>query len=279
MAFAKWRKLVLEGELGAEPERRRSLDQQRRTIEGVLYRRDSCHTAIDREGLVQSYCALAIEDVEPVSTQSQLFTFTNSDRIVNSQVKIHCRGRSVGTNALNNVGESRLGSRDSRNDCGSTLNGETFVVSIDRMRNQLVERHTGLSVEVSAEQKFPRGAIAAVELELVRPIVRQATVGVGEQALEVEQRSDVRVRLPVVITEKAFVVTDQAREHVRSDELEVIRKSLRGGELDCAVETLSASKALRSATSRRVTTAGIFFSRAGSNAARVEDEVGVAVIE
>src|SRR6185295_12246954 len=144
---------------------------------------------------------------------------------------------------------------------------------IDRMRNQLVERHTGLSVEVPADEKFPRGAIAAVELELVRPIIRQATVGVSEQALEVEQRSDVRVRLPVIVTEQAFVVTDQARVHVGSDELEVIRKSLRSGELDAAVETLSASKALRSTTSRCVTRTGILFSRAWSEPARVEDEV------
>src|SRR5215213_6643980 len=279
MAFAKWRKLVLEGELGAEPERRRSLDQQRRTIEGVLYRRDSCHTAIDREGLVQSYCALAIEDVEPVSSQSQLFTFTNSDRIVNSQVKIHCRRRSATADALNNVGESWLGSRHRRNDCGSADHAEAFVVTVDRMRNQLVERHTGLCVEVSAEQKFPRSAIAAVELELVRPIVRQAAIGVSEQALEVEQRSDVRVSLPVVVTEQAFVVTDQAREHIGSDELEVIRKSLRSRELDCPIETLSASEALRSTRYAGIAGASVFFSRARADTTWVEDEVRVTVIE
>src|SRR5215208_4817698 len=128
------------------------------------------------------------------------------------------------------------------------------------MRNQLVERHTGLRIEVSAEQKFPWSAIAAVELELMRPIIWQAAVSVGEQALKIEQRSDVRVRLPVIVTEQAFVVTDQAREHVGSDELEVIRKSLRSGELDRAVETLSASKALRSTPRRWITSAGVFFS-------------------
>src|SRR5215217_8676060 len=141
------------------------------------------------------------------------------------------------------------------------------------MRNQLVERHTGLRVEVSADQKLPRSAIAAVELELVRPIIWQAAVGVAEQALKVEQRSDVRVRLPVIVTEQAFVVTDQAREHVGSDELEVIRKSLRSAELDCAVEALCATKALRSTTSERVTSAGVFFSRTCSDSARVKDEV------
>src|SRR5689334_8665994 len=153
------------------------------------------------------------------------------------------------------------------------------------MRNQLVERHTGLRIEVSTEEEFPWRAIAAVELELVWPIVWQTSVSVVEQALKVEQRSDVRVRLAVVITEEAFVVTDQAREHVGSDELEVIRKSLRGGELDCAVETLSATKALRRARINTVCRiagvagAGCFFSRSRTETAGIEDEVGVAVIE
>src|SRR5690242_5160609 len=113
----------------------------------------------------------------------------------------------------------------------------------------------------------------------MRPIVWQTSISVIEQALKVEQRSDVRVRLPVVITEQAFVVTDQAREHVRSDELEVIRKSLGSGELDCAVEALSATETLRSTTSRRITSASRFFSGSRSNTARVEDEVGIAIIE
>src|ERR1043165_323064 len=126
------------------------------------------------------------------------------------------------------------------------------------MRNQLVERHTGLRIEVSTEEEFPWRAIAAVELELVRPIVRQASVSVVEQALKVEQRSDVRVRLPIVVTEEAFVVTDQAREHIGSDELEVIRESLRSGELDGAIEALGATKALWSVA--RATRAGRFFS-------------------
>src|SRR6185369_4895024 len=97
--------------------------------------------------------------------------------------------------------------------------------------------------------------------------------------LEVEQRSDVRVRLPVVITEETFVVTDQAREHVRSDELEVIRKPLRSRELNCAVETLSATEALRTTASRWITSASVFFSGARTNTAGVKDEVGVAVVE
>src|SRR6185369_12595122 len=119
------------------------------------------------------------------------------------------------------------------------------------------------------DQHFPRRAIAAVEFELVRTIVRQTSVSVREQALKVEQRSDVRVRLSVVVTEEALVVSNQAREHVRSDKLEVIRKSLVRRDLDCAIETLSAAEALRSAAARRIAGAGFFFSGSGTNAARV----------
>src|SRR6185369_7137 len=147
------------------------------------------------------------------------------------------------------------------------------------MRNQSVERHAGLRIEVSADQEFERRAIAAVELELVRTIVRQTSVGISEQALKVEQRSDVRVRLPVVVTEQAFVVSDQARVHVGSDELEVIRKSLRCCELNCAIETLSAAEALRSTRHTGIASASCFFSGSRANAARVEDEIGVAVVE
>src|ERR1041385_4084645 len=129
------------------------------------------------------------------------------------------------------------------------------------MWNQSVERHTGLRIEVPADEKLEWSAIAAVKLELVRPIVGQTSVSVGEQALKVEQRSDVRVRLPVVVTEEAFVVSNQAREHVRRDELEVICKSLRGGELDCTIEALGATKALWSVA--RTTRASRFFSEIG----------------
>src|SRR6185436_20166006 len=100
---------------------------------------------------------------------------------------------------------------------------EPFIISIDRVRNQLVKRSAGLHVKVSANEKLKRSPIAAVELELVRTIIRQTSVGVIEQALQIEQRSDVRVRLPVVVTEEALVVTGQAREYVRSDELIVVR--------------------------------------------------------
>src|SRR5213078_3048339 len=113
----------------------------------------------------------------------------------------------VRTDALNNVREPSLNGSDGRNNGRATLDRETFVVSINRVRNQLVERRTGLHVEVSANEKLPRSPIAAVELELMRTIIRQTSVGVIEQALKIEQRSNVRVRLSVVVAEQAFVIT------------------------------------------------------------------------
>src|SRR2546421_4455938 len=110
----------------------------------------------------------------------------------------------------------------------------------------------------------------------MRTIIRQTSIGVIEQALQVEQRSDVRVRLPVVVAEQAFVVTGQAREYVGSDELIIVRKALRRRNLDGAVKTLSSAE-----TARR--TGGAFtrcsLSCARLVASRIEDEVGVAVIK
>src|ERR1041384_3370525 len=136
------------------------------------------------------------------------------------------------------------------------------------MRDQSVERHTGLRIEVPADEKLEWSAIAAVKLELVRPIVGQTSVSVGEQALKVEQRSDVRVRLPVVVTEEAFVVTDQAREYVRRDKLEVIRKSLRSRKLDSTIETLCATETLRCTwrIMKWIACACVFFGRAATDA-------------
>src|SRR5258705_3161105 len=109
---------------------------------------------------------------------------------------------------------SNLSSNDCRNDCRATWYGEPFVVAIDRMRDQLIERAAGLDVEVSANEKLKRSPIATVELELVRTIVGQSAIQVLQQADQIEQRSDVRVRLAIVVTEQAFVVTSQARVSV-----------------------------------------------------------------
>src|SRR5260370_36172785 len=100
-----------------------------------------------------------------------------------------------------------------------------------------------MDVKVYANEKFKWSTIAAVELELVRTIVRQSTVHVLQQADQIEQRSDVRVRLAVVVTEQAFVVTSKARVGVRSDELIVIGRSLRCREGQRAIITSRVTEA------------------------------------
>src|SRR6185503_16921911 len=141
-------------------------------------------------------------------------------------------------------GTTRNRGANIRNDCGAARDAEAFVVAIDRVWNQHVERNTRLRIKVAGNDKLPRRLVTAVELKDVRPIIRQASIKSIEQADQVEQRGDVRVRLSVVVAEQAFVVTDQARVHIRSDELIVVRKTLRSGELNCAIVTTSWSEAL-----------------------------------
>src|SRR5881394_191787 len=113
----------------------------------------------------------------------------------------------------------------------------------------------------------------------MRTIVRQTSVGVIKQALKIEQRSDVRIRLTVVVTEQAFIVTSQAGEHVRTDELPVIGEALGRGDFKRAIETLRASETTRQTAGSRVAFASGALGRARLVAARIEDKVGVAVIE
>src|SRR6185503_17819264 len=154
---------------------------------------------------------------------------------------------------------------------------EAFVVAVNRVRNQSVERNTRLRTERTAGHEFERPLIAAVKLELMRTIVGQSAVKTVEQADEVEQRSDVRVRLAVVVTEQTFIVTNQARINVRSDELIVVRETLRRCELERPVVAAGWTKA----TDGRVLTGQVFgcgeVRRAAT--ARVEQEVMVTVVE
>src|SRR5215831_20347547 len=109
----------------------------------------------------------------------------------------------------------------------------------------------------------------------MRPIVRQTSVGIVEQTLKIEQGSDVRIRLPVIVTEQAFVVTGQARKHVRSDELIMISKSLGSADFECPIETLGATETTRRVHRPiriRTAMASDLLGSARFVAARIEDE-------
>src|SRR5687767_15192820 len=84
----------------------------------------------------------------------------------------------------------------------------------------------------------------------MRTVVRETSVETIQQADEIEQAGDVRVRLAVVVTEQSFIVTNQAREHVRSDELIVVREALVSSDLDGPEVAAGWTKA----TDRRVVT-------------------------
>ena len=80
------------------------------------------------------------------------------------------------------------------------------------MWDQLIEGRPRLDVEVPADHHFERRLVRTIQLELVRPVIRQPPVGVRQQAHQVKQGRDVRVRLAVVVAEQTFVISREARE-------------------------------------------------------------------
>src|SRR4029079_2389329 len=195
-----------------ESEVRREPEDQTRTVERIVDRSHPGNATVERERLIQRQSALVIEDVEPISSETQFLILTDFPREISSEVQVRGeRSARVSNGAFEPSGTTRHGRSGVRDDRRSTRHRKTFVVSIHGVRNQLVVRNTGLGVEVAGNDQLPRGAVTAVELENVRPIVRQTSVQVRQEADQVEQRSDVRVRLPVVVSEQTFVVTNQAR--------------------------------------------------------------------
>src|SRR5262249_50275794 len=155
---------------------------------------------------------------------AQFLVLADVDRIVRAKVEVPgCRCAVLA--------RERVDRRATR-DAAQTRNTESLVIAIYRMRDQRVERNTGLCTERHTRHKFHRPLIAAVKLELRGSVVREPSVETIEKADEIEQRSDVRVRLPVVVTEEALVVSDQARVHIGSNKLIVVRETLLCGELE-----------------------------------------------
>src|ERR1051326_5895125 len=140
------------------------------------------------------------------------------------------------------------------------------------MRNLGIEWNSGQHIEVGRDQDaLPGCPIAAVELQLMRLVVWQPPVKVDVQARQIEQRRDVRLGLTVVVAEQTFVVTNQAGVHIRSDELIVLRETLRGGELKRPVVTTCATE-----TTNARSPAG---DSVGQAFAGIKQEVGLTIIE
>jgi len=114
----------------------------------------------------------------------------------------------------------------------------------------------------------------------MRTVIREPTVDVIQQADKIEQRSDVRISLSIVVSEKAFVIPYQAREHIRHLECVVLRKPFVKRELETAKVPASAAKA------RAEIIAGTILSiackaalRRPESFARIKDEISVTIIE
>src|SRR5206468_871765 len=143
------------------------------------------------------------------------------------------------------------------------------------MRNQLTKWRPRLGVPVCADEEFPRRSIGAVEFELMRPVIRQTTVQIFEQADEIEQRRDIRIRLAVVVAEEALVIADQARVCIRGDDLIVARESSRSREFHGPVIAPGMSKT----SYRRISARFVLGRLAMSPSSGIEQKIMVTVIK
>ena len=149
------------------------------------------------------------------------------------------------------------------------------------MRNQGIERNTRLNVEVAGNDKLERCLVCTVELELMRTVIRKTSIHTVQKADQIEQRSDVRIRLAIVITEKAFVVTDQARVNIRDLISKVISKSFVERELKSAIITpCTAEAANRRIAASQILGVATYTARSRrKRLTRVEQEVMITIIE
>src|SRR5262249_42763581 len=130
-------------------------------------RRCARDTAAESHGLILLNRALRIGHVEPIHLQPQFFVFTHFDWVVSAEIQLE--GARTGRASGNRI------------DRRAARHAETFVLAVNRVWNQRVERDTGLCIEVTRDQQLPRRAVATVSLELMRSIVWQTSVRVGQQ--------------------------------------------------------------------------------------------------
>src|SRR5256714_12414321 len=195
----------LERELRAQSHRGRELEDQPRPVERVeeLDAGGTGDAAVNANGLVVAQRALGVGDVEPVELEAQLTLLAERYRVVRAQVELEGRGRAV-------LARDRVDRRAARH-------GEALVVAVDRVRYQRVEGLARLRVEVAREHQLDRRAVPAVELELMRAVVRQATVGVPQQARQDEQAGGVGDALIGSGEAQPLVGPEQAEERSRGE--------------------------------------------------------------
>src|SRR6185369_4972917 len=211
-------------------------------IERIRNIRSTGDTRGHQERLIHRYRTLGVGNVEPFGRKPQFLRLGELDRIIKSEVEVPSRRTPIvadrTADAAVSVDQGKIG-----NNGRTSRKAKSLIVSVDRMRYQLVERNTRLNVEVARKDKPPGRLVSAVKLELVRTIIRKPAVDIVKQADKIEQRSDVRISLAVVVAEEAFVVADQAREHVRHLECVVFRKPFVKREFETAIVSASTTKA------------------------------------
>src|SRR5262245_24501631 len=90
-----WERCWLERKLRTKTECRRRLYQQGSSVKRIECRGNPADTAVNRIRLIQSHCALAVKDIEPVTSQTNLFLLTDPDWVVHAQIKVHRRRRTL----------------------------------------------------------------------------------------------------------------------------------------------------------------------------------------
>jgi hypothetical protein len=139
----------LELELHAQADGRRVLEDQPLAEEWVANVRNARHSAGNEVRYILADCALCIGHVEPIKLEAQFLAFTDRDRIVDAKIQVKSRRRTV-----------TPGERVDGRPTGYT---ETFVVSVNRVRDQRIERNTrlgGMNCQLSAKRFVAVNSIA-----------------------------------------------------------------------------------------------------------------------
>ena len=115
---------------------------------------------------------------------------------------------------------------------------ERLVRAVEVVRAERVDRHAGDRADARADRQAAGADVEVavrVDLERVRPILRQWAAAVREQLDQVVLRRDVRIDLAVVVRHAARVVALGARVRVRALQIQPRREPPRDRELDRVV--------------------------------------------
>src|SRR5215475_10340935 len=144
----------LEFELGSQADRRRELEDRALAVERVTDIRHASYATGDGESGVLANRALRIGHVEPIEREAQFLALLDRNGVIGAEVQV--------------IGYRRSITARDRVDRCAARQAEAFIVAVDQIRNQLIERNARLGAKRSAGREFERPLVAAVELELMR---------------------------------------------------------------------------------------------------------------